>query len=75
MVVEGETLRALLTKLSERYRQVNVHFEPIKCRTGDLDSDYDAYVNGKDYVALPHGLDAKLTTGDEVVVSMVWYAE
>lgn len=74
MVVEGETLRALLTKLSEQYRQVSVDFEPIKSGTGNLDSEYDVYVDDKDCVTLPHGLDSKLTTGNEVVVSMVWHA-
>jgi len=69
--VEGETLLALLTKLSERYEQVNVGFSPIKPGTRNVDSDYDVYVNSKDYVTLPHGLDVKLTTGDEVVVRMV----
>jgi len=46
-------------------------FGPIKTGTTNVDSDYDVYVNGKDYVTLPHGLDVKLTTGDEVVVRMV----
>ena len=69
--VEGETLLALLTKLSERYEQVNVGFSPIKPGTRNVDSDYDVYVNGKDYVTLPYGLDVKLTTGDEVVIRMV----
>lgn len=69
--VEGKTLLALPTKLSERYEQVNVGFGPIKPGTRNVDSDYDVYVNGKDYVTLPHDLDVKLTTGDEVVVRMV----
>jgi hypothetical protein len=69
--VECETLTGLLTKLSERYKQVDVDFGPVKPGTSNVDSDYDVYVNGKDYVTLPHGLDVRLTTGDEVVVRMV----
>lgn len=69
--VECETLIGLLTKLSERYGQVGVDFGPVKPGTSSVDPDYDVYVNGKDYVTLPHGLDIKLTTGDEVVVRMV----
>ncbi len=70
--VEGETLRALLTELSHRYKQVNVDFDPINPETNDLDFDYDVFVNGKNYVALPNGLDAKLRDGDEMKVKMLW---
>ena len=59
MEVEGETLTALLTELSDRCKQANVDFEPICPITNDLRFDYDVFVNGKNYVALPHGLDAK----------------
>ncbi len=70
--VEGETLRALLTKLSERYKQVNVDFDPIDIKTDDVDFDYDVLVNDKRYVALPHGLDTKLADDDEVKVKVLW---
>jgi len=66
--VEGETSRALLTELSRRYKQVDVDFEPICPITNDLKFDYDVFINGKNYVVLPHGLDAKLKDGDEVKV-------
>ena len=69
---EGETLRALLNELSRQYQQVNVDFEPINPRSNDLDFDYDVLVNGKNYVALLQGLDARLTDGDEVKVKMLW---
>lgn len=70
--VKGDTLRALLIKLQQLYKQVNVDFEPIKPMTNDLDFDYDVFVNGKNYVTLPHGLDAKLRDSDEVKVKMLW---
>jgi len=66
--VEGQTLRALLAELGHRYKQVNVDFEPICPTTDDLKFDYDVFVNGKNYVALSHSLDAKLSDGDEVKV-------
>jgi molybdopterin converting factor small subunit len=66
--VEGQTLRALLAELGRRYKQVNVDFEPICPITDDLKFEYDVFVNGKNYVALSHGLDAKLNDGDEVKV-------
>ena len=70
--VKGETLRALLAELSHRYKQANVDFEPINPGTNDLDFDYDVYVNDRNYVALPHGLDAELEDGDEVKVKILW---
>ena len=72
MVVEGDTIRVLLTELSDRYKQSNVEFDPIDPQTGQLDFDYDVFVNGKNYVALPHGLDAKLREGDEVKIKILW---
>jgi len=72
MEVEGETSRALLAELSERYKQANVDFEPIDPRTNDLDFDYDLFVNDKRYEAIPHQLDAKLRDGDKVKVKMLW---
>jgi molybdopterin converting factor small subunit len=70
--VEGETTRALLTTLAEVYRQVDVDFAPINPKTNDLDEDYDVLVNDKNYVTIPHGLDAKLRDGDEVKVKILW---
>jgi len=70
--VEGDTLRVLLAELSEQYKQANVDFEPIDPRIDDLDSDYDVLVNGKNYVTLPNGLDAKLRDDDEVKVKILW---
>ena len=70
--VEGETVRALLITLAEVYRQADVDFAPINPKTNDLDEDYDVLVNDKDYVSIPHGLDAKLRDGDEVKVKILW---
>lgn len=72
MEVEGETLRALLTQVSDRYKQVNVDFDPIDPRTNDVDFDYDVLINGKNYEVVPYGLGVKLTDGDEVQIKMVW---
>jgi molybdopterin converting factor small subunit len=70
--VEGETTRALLTTLAEVYRQVDVDFTPINPKTNELDEDYDVLVNDKNYVTIPHGLDANLRDGDEVKVKILW---
>lgn len=70
--VQGETVRALLATLEEAYRRADVDFEPINPKTNDLDEDYDVLVNDKDYVTIPHGLDAKLQDGDEVKVKILW---
>lgn len=70
--VEGETTRTLLTTLAEIYKQANVDFAPINPKTNDLDEDYDVLVNDKNYVTIPHGLDAKLRDGDEVKVKVLW---
>jgi hypothetical protein len=70
--VEGETVRSLLITLAEVYRQADVDFAPINPKTNDLDEDYDVLVNDKDYVTLPHGLDAKLRDGDKVKVKILW---
>ena len=72
MEVQGETLRALLTTLSDRYKQADVDVELINPRTNDLDVDYDVLINGKNYVTLPQGLDTKLKAGDEVKVKILW---
>lgn len=67
--VEGQTLRALLAEVGHRYEQVDVDFKPICPITNDLKLDYDVFVNGKNYVTLSSGLDAKLSDGDEVKVT------
>jgi len=64
--IEGDTLRALLTELGHRYKQAKVDFEPICPRTNDLKLEFNVFVNGKDFILLPHGLDTKLKDGDEV---------
>lgn len=66
--VEGDTLRELLTKISERYSQANVDFQPICPITHDVGFDYDVFVNGKNYVTLAHGLNTRLRDGDDVKV-------
>ncbi|MFC2051017.1 hypothetical protein ACFLTN_07585 [Chloroflexota bacterium] len=72
MEIDGDTLRALLAELSARYKDANVDFQPINPTTNDLDFDYDVLVNGKNYVALADGLDAKLKDDDSVKVKMLW---
>jgi molybdopterin converting factor small subunit len=72
MEVEGQTLRDLLAEISRQYKQANIDFEPINPANNDLDFDYHALVNGKDYLVLSHGLDTKLNDGDEVRVKMSW---
>ena len=70
--VKGETLRRLLTELSDRYKQANVDFEPINPKTNDVDFDYDVSLNGRNYIGLSNGLDTKLRKGNEVVIKMNW---
>jgi hypothetical protein len=70
--VPGDSLRALLTELSARYREANVDFELINPGTNDLDFDYDVLVNGKNYVALDGGLDVKLKADDAVKIKVLW---
>jgi molybdopterin converting factor small subunit len=72
MDVNGDTLRALLVELTARYKEANVDFQPISPTTNDLDFDYDVLVNGKNYVALADGLDAKLKDDDTLIVKMLW---
>jgi hypothetical protein len=54
--VEGEILRELPTKISERYSHANVDFQPICAITNDVGLNYDVFVNGKNYVTLSTGL-------------------
>ena len=70
--IDGDTVRALLAELSARYKAANVDFQPINPTTDDLDFDYDVFVNGKNYVALADGLNAKLKDNDSVKVKMLW---
>jgi molybdopterin converting factor small subunit len=72
MDIDGDTLRALLAELSARYTAANVDFQPINPKTNDLDFDYDVFINGKNYVALADGLDAKLKDADTVKVKILW---
>ena len=66
--VEDDTLRALLAEIGTRYKQVNVDFEPICPITNDLKLDYDVFVNGKNFILLVQGLEARLRDGDEVKI-------
>jgi hypothetical protein len=72
IVLKGETLRELLVELSDRYKQVNVDFEPVNPKTNDVDFDYDVSVNGKNYIGLSKGLDTKLRGEKEVIIKMNW---
>ena len=66
--IEGDTLRALLAEVGTRYKQANVDFEPICPITNDLKLDYDVFVNGKNFILLAQGLEARLRDGDEVKI-------
>jgi molybdopterin converting factor small subunit len=66
--VDGDTLRALLVEVGARYKKVNVDFEPICPITNDLKLDYDVFVNGKNFILLAQGLEARLSNGDEVKI-------
>jgi molybdopterin converting factor small subunit len=66
--VDGDTLRALLVEVGARYKKVNVDFEPICPITNDLKLDYDVFVNGKNFILLAQGLEARLKNGDEVKI-------
>jgi molybdopterin converting factor small subunit len=72
MEIGGDTLRALLAELSVRYKAANVDFQPINPTTNDLDFDYDILVNGKNYITLADGLDARLKDDDTVKVKVLW---
>jgi len=66
--IEGDTLRALLAEIGARYKQADVDFEPICPVTNDLKLDYDVFVNGKNFIVLSHGLEVRLSDGDEVKI-------
>jgi molybdopterin converting factor small subunit len=70
--VEGDTLRALLGALAEAYKHAGVDFEPISPKTNDMDEDYDVWINDKNYVAIPEGLNTRLKDGDRVKVKILW---
>jgi molybdopterin converting factor small subunit len=70
--VEGETLRALLTTVAEAYKQAGVDFVPINPKTNDMDEDYDVFVNDKNYITIPGGLNTKLQDGDRVKLKILW---
>lgn len=72
MTADGDTLRALLAALTARYQEARVDFQPVNLTTNDLDFDYDVVVNGRNYVALAGGLDARLEDDDNVRVKMLW---
>ena len=72
---KGDSLRALLTEVSNYYKKANVDFDPIEPGTGEILSDYDVSLNGKNYVSLRGGLDVTLKDGDEVIIDMVHYAD
>ena len=69
MEIEERTLRAVLRKITELCRQARVDFEPLCFNTNDVPFDYDVFLNGRNYVSLPGGLDTKLSDGDEIKVS------
>jgi molybdopterin converting factor small subunit len=70
--VQGNTLRGLLLDLAKQYKKAKVDFEPVHPKTKDVDFDYDIFVNGRNYIGLPDGLDAVIKPGDEVLVKMNW---
>jgi hypothetical protein len=70
--VEGDTLRALLTGLADRYKAAKVDFQPLNPATNDLDFDYDVSVNGTSYLSLDGGLDTNLQSDDSVKIDMLW---
>ena len=67
--IKGSTLRNLLLELSERYKyQGNTKLRLIDSLTGEVDSEYEVFVNGKMYVSLTKGLDSNLEKGDLVEI-------
>ena len=54
--VEGEMLRELPTKISERYSHANVAFQPICAITNDVGFHNNVFVNGKNYVTISRAL-------------------
>ena len=68
MEIAGNTLRAVLTEISDRYHRSGINVGPICPVTNDVKNTYDVYVNDKNYVRTPHGLDTILNRNDEVKI-------
>jgi hypothetical protein len=68
MEIAGNTLRALLAEISERYHRSGINIGPICPVTNDVRNTYDVYVNDKNYVLTSHGLDTVLDKDDEVKI-------
>jgi molybdopterin converting factor small subunit len=68
MEIAGNTLRALLKEISDRYHRSGINIGPICPVTNDVKNTYDVYVNDKNYVRTPHGLDTILNKDDEVKI-------
>lgn len=67
--VEGNTLRTLLAEIGAHYVKANVDYEPICPDTHELKLDFDVFLNGKNYILFPNGLDSKLNDGDEIEIA------
>jgi hypothetical protein len=37
-----------------------------------MDEDYDVWINDKNYVAIPDGINTRLKDGDRVKVKILW---
>ena len=68
MEIAGNTLRALLTEISDRYHRSGINIGPICPVTNDVKNTYDVYVNDKNYVRTSQGLDTILNKDDEVKI-------
>ena len=66
--IAGETLRALLVEISNKLNRGGVDLGPICSRTNDVKQSYDVFVNEKNYVLAPQGIDTILHSGDEVKI-------
>lgn len=64
--VEKPTLRKVLLDLSKREK-----LSIFTSGNQEVLSDLKVYLNGVDYEALPHGVDAELKNGDNVEVTLV----
>ena len=65
----GDSLKAVLIELGNRYQEAGVDFIPMNRLKDEVDLEYNVVLNGKDYSALPGGLDTRLKQNDEVRVS------
>jgi hypothetical protein len=66
--IAGNTLRALLTEISDRYHRSGINIGPICPVTKDIRNTCDVFVNDKNYVRTPRGLDTVLNKNDEVKI-------